>query len=255
MYGPFSKDDVQVRWRLRRVGGGVLLWLVSAVPALAIVNGAPVSDARFAADYAWAVALVAPGGVCTAQLISPTWVLTAGHCTSSGFEVRVGNASRSAARVVAIAEAIRHPRYDAKDGDFDIGLIRLREPLAITPVKIITTAEATELLKPGVLAVIVGWGKRSPSLPFSERLVVSDVELRSLSRNGTRFAYFDPVSGPCGGDSGGPLLLSRLDGAWVLAGIASRVGGDLCAQGGGVGIYVDIAAVRSFIEEHVEDLP
>jgi secreted trypsin-like serine protease len=86
-------------------------------------------------------------------------------------------------------------------------------------------------------------------------LIVSDVELRSLEREASRFAYFDPVSGPCGGDSGGPLLLERADGSLVLAGIASRVVGNLCAQGGGVGIYTDVAAVRAFIEEHVRDLP
>jgi hypothetical protein len=41
----------------------------------------------------------------------------------------------------------------------------------------------------------------------------------------------------------------------VLAGIASRVVGDLCAQGGGVGIYVNVAEVRDFIEANVKDLP
>jgi secreted trypsin-like serine protease len=235
----------------------VVVLLLAPRSAGAIVNGAPASDARYAADFGWAVALVNPGsgGICTAQLISATWVLTAGHCTSSGLDVRLGNSDRTRAAVVPIAEAVRHPRYDAKTGEYDVGLIRLRSPVSVAPIRIATREEAAALLKPGSLAVIAGWGKRSTTLPFSERLVVSDVELRSLSLQKTRVVYFDPVSGPCGGDSGGPLLLARPDGTRVLAGIASRVAGDLCAQGGGIGVYVNIAEVRDFIEAHVKDLP
>lgn len=234
-----------------------VLLLFAATGARAIVNGAPASDARYDADFGWAVALVDPGsgGVCSAELISPTWVLTAGHCTSSGLEVRLGNADRTRGTALPIAEALQHPGYDGKTGEFDVGLIRLQSPVSVTPVRVATRKEAASLLRPDALAVIAGWGKRAVTLPFSERLVVSDVELRSLTWDKTRFRYFDAASGPCGGDSGGPLLLSRPDGTRVLAGIASGVEGNLCAQGGGFGIYVNIAEVRDFIEAHVKDLP
>jgi trypsin len=245
------------RARVRRSWLAAIIAVISPSAALAIVNGAPASEERFAADYPWAVALVHPesGGVCTAQLISPTWVLTAGHCASDGFRVLTGNVSRTLATSVTVARVIRHPRYDSESGDFDVGLIQLAEPSGVNPVAVISRGEARAMLQPDARAVIVGWGKRSPALPFSDRLIVSDVELRSLTRDKTRFAYFDPVSGPCGGDSGGPLLLTRPDGRRVLAGIASRVVGDLCAQGGGVGIYVNVAEVRDFIEANVKDLP
>ncbi len=222
----------------------------------AIVNGAPASDERFAVDFAWAVALVNPaaGGVCTAQVVSPTWVLTAGHCASQNMRVMAGNANRTLAVAVPVTRAIRHPLYDATTGEHDVGLLQLGKPLEVKPVTLMRRGEEPSLLREGAYAVIAGWGKRSSSLPFSERLIVSDVELRSLTRNKTRFTYFDPVSGPCGGDSGGPLLLARADGTRVLAGIASRVAGDLCAQGGGFGMYVNVAQVRDFIEAHVRDL-
>jgi hypothetical protein len=238
-----------------RLGASLALALASAL-AHAIVNGTPVSAAR-AADFAWAVALEYPrtGDVCAGQVVSPTWILTAGHCASLGLHARVGHAERALAADLEVVEAVKHPRYDAKGGAFDVGLVRLAAPVAPQPVRLATRAESQSLLRADARAVIAGWGRRSASLSYSPRLVVSDVELRELSREESRFMYYDPVSGPCGGDSGGPLLLQGRDGRWLLAGIASRVVGSICAQGGGVGIYVDVGAVRDFIEAHVKDLP
>jgi secreted trypsin-like serine protease len=156
---------------------------------------------------------------------------------------------------VGIAAVIMHPRYDPATAEYDVALIRLAAPVALHPLRVATAAEADRLLEPAAKAVIVGWGKRSSSSDFSDRLVVSDVELRQLERRGARFIYTDPVSGPCGGDSGGPLLMTREDGVAVLLGVASQTGGDVCAAGGGIGVYVDIATVREFVEKIVTDLP
>ncbi len=239
------------------LGGAVLLLLGAPGSTLAIVNGSAVSAARYAADFPWAVALVGrgeAGGVCTAVLISPTWVLTAGHCTSKGNQVLIGHPERGMAHPAQAAEAVVHPGYDPRTGVNDIGLIRLQRPVAQAPVRLMSRAEAPVLLKERARAVIAGWGKRSPSLGFSEPLIVSDVELRNLQQEDGRFAFLDTASGPCGGDSGGPLLLARPDGTWVLAGIASRVVGNLCAQGGGISLYMNVALMRDFIDRHVRDL-
>jgi secreted trypsin-like serine protease len=236
---------------------GLFLALAAAPAARAIVNGAPASDEIFKARFSWAVALVDPGtgGVCTAQLIAPDWVLGAAHCASPGHWLLAGNSSRALARQVGIAEVIPHPKYDPKTGDYDLALVRLTEPLAYPPLRVATPTESERLLQPGAKAVIAGWGRRSARADYSDRLVVSDVELRGLERQGTRFGYSDPVSGPCGGDSGGPLLRQREDGTDVLLGVASRTGGDLCATGGGVGIYVEVALMREFIAARVKHLP
>jgi secreted trypsin-like serine protease len=233
----------------------VLCLLAVSAPASAIVNGTPPTQARFDREFPWAVALQYPDsdGVCTGEIIAPRWVLTAAHCTSAGVEVRSGQVDRGAAAPARASEVFTHPAYDAKSGRNDVGLIHLQVALASRPVPLMTRAESAALLREGARAVIAGWGRRSASMPFSDRLIVSDVELRSLRREDGRIAYFDPASGPCGGDSGGPMLLARPDGTWVLAGVASRVVGNLCERGGGVGLYVDVTAVLDFIEGHVRD--
>lgn len=240
-------------WQLLAGLTGVL---VSAL-AHAIVNGVAASDAVFTARFPWAVALEDPisGGVCTAQLIAPRWVLGAAHCASAGQRLLVGHASRTRARTVGIAQVIRHPRYEPATGEYDVALIRLVEPVAARPVPVATAAESARLLREGRKAVIAGWGRRSSRDDYSDRLVVSDVVLQRLERRASRFGYIDAASGPCGGDSGGPLVMGREDGTEVLLGVASRTGGNLCAAGGGVRIYIDVSRVRDFIVAHVRDLP
>ena len=231
------------------------LLLVAAPVARAIVHGKAVSQARFLRDYPWAVALENPltGGVCTGVLVSPTYVLTAAHCTAANKRVLYGNASRKRARRIGVARAIRHPGYDRRTGQFDVGLLRLPEPLPARPVSLISEGEYLLLVKPDAPAQILGWGKR-PGTDFSDLLVKADIRLRWLGWRGTGLLY-DDQGGPCGGDSGGPMLVRGLDGRPVLVGVASTTAGNLCAKGGGIAIYTNIVAVRRFIEDNVKDLP
>lgn len=239
-----------------RFSGLVVVALLVALPAFAIVNGTVVSETRFADQYPWAVARrsIKSGGVCTGQLVAPEWVLTAAHCASSGVLVHARHRDRTQAEGIAVAEAIRHPLYDKETGVWDVGLLRLAEPVAGPVVALASAEDAAALLKENALAAIAGWGKRVSGAGFSELLVESEVALGALRRDESRFIFIDRASGPCGGDSGGPLLLRRADGSRVLVGIASRVAGNLCADGGGISVYADVAAARPFIEQHVPGL-
>lgn len=224
--------------------------------AYAIVGGHMVSERAFRARYGWAVALENPltGGVCAAALISPTYVVTAAHCTSRYKRVLVGHALRSEASAVAVAGAIRHPRYDQQTHAFDIGLIRLAEPVDLDPLPLASRGEYYLLVDADAEATILGWGRTPDQSSHSDQLVAADVRLRDLQIQGP-FLLFQDAAGPCGGDSGGPMVVEGLDRIPVLVGIASQTDGNLCAKGGGLAVYTNVTALRRFIEQHVDDLP
>ncbi|UCG72249.1 MAG: trypsin-like serine protease [Chromatiales bacterium] len=233
------------------LAAGLLVW----TSTLAIVHGKAVNQPRFLDEFPWAVALENPvtGGVCSAVLISPTHVLTAAHCTSAKKRLLVGNTSRRRANSVAIADAIKHPGYSRDTHQFDVGLIRLVEPVDIPPIALISESEYLLLVEEHAPAAVLGWGKR-PGSHFSDRLVLAPINLHRLGVRGTQLMYEDRGA-PCGGDSGGPLVVEGLDRKRVLVGVASVTDGNLCSTGGGIAVYTDIAAVRRFIEENVPDLP
>ncbi|MDJ0927159.1 MAG: trypsin-like serine protease [Gammaproteobacteria bacterium] len=240
-------------WRSLVIG---LASVLVAIPnAIAIVHGKAVRQSLFEDRYPWAVAVENPasGGVCSAALISPTHVISAAHCTWPGKRLLVGHTSRQKARVVEVADVIRHPDYDKETNQFDVGLFRLTEAVDIEPVKLVSRGEYLLLVLPDAEAEIMGWGKR-PDSDFSDRLVRAGVQLGNLGMRGTYLIY-ESQGAPCGGDSGGPLVLEGLDRKPVLVGVASATDGNLCSTGGGAAAYTNVAAVRQFIEKHVPDLP
>lgn len=245
------------RLGLVAAAGLLLPGLLASMPCGAIANGEPPTDAEFAAESPWAVVLVRDDGpvICTGSLISPRFVLTAAHCAGEGLSVLFGNRSRGAARRVAVREAIRHPRYAGQPFAWDLGLLRLVRPLRVRPVPVASRAESWDLLRPGGLATILGWGGTESGLSRSDILLRADIRFTGLGIVGTHIAYHSPRGGPCSGDSGGPLLVTGYDGKPVLVGVASITDGNLCAARGGTAGYTDVSVMLDFIREHVPDLP
>jgi suppressor of tumorigenicity protein 14 len=234
---------------------GLLLTLAVA-PAGAVVNGTTVDPSRYTREFPWMVALLEPksGQVCGATRVSPTWVVTAGHCTNPGLIAFLGHPERGKARQLPVAEVIVHPQFK-QAGRYDVGLARLPEAVPGPVLPVATLLESRRLLGAGGPAVIVGWGRRGAAGGFSEQLAAAQVQLGRVQLQDTMFRTQDLHAGVCHGDSGGPLVIQDTGARRLLVGIASVTDGDLCAKGGGIAGYTEVAQVRDFILTHVTDLP
>ncbi|AUS79482.1 serine protease [Actinoalloteichus sp. AHMU CJ021] len=215
--------------------------------------------------YEFSAALINDGRhACGGTVIAPEWVLTAAHCMVSyepaDIDVRVGSVDRTqGGEVVPSAEIIIHPDYDDSEVtrvDADIALIRLAEPVSVTPATLSTSKPL-----PGDTIRHTGWGQECPVggecgsaeiLQLLDTTVIAEgceygfnpeTEICDQPAEGTGFCYGDSGTG----------TLKATDGGWELAGIIVRTGYQssepLCAIG--PGISTDVAYWTPWIEEHV----
>ncbi|KAK5640886.1 hypothetical protein RI129_009433 [Pyrocoelia pectoralis] len=212
-----------------------------------IVGGKPAQRGQFPWQVVNRYNLPTGQGFCGGALISPQWVLTAGHCVkgANSFHVTLGtlisDVEEEEGKVMIITtKAILHENYNPMVLKNDIALLDLGRKVAFTDV-ISSIGLGTQNLGAGVSLTISGWGKTSDNATLTS-LELNYVETITIT-NKKCYEIFDNVvdeimccsgansKSACRGDSGGPLVQKLPNGSWIHVGVMSFVHKQGCAKG------------------------
>jgi prostatin (serine protease 8) len=249
-------------------------------PRERIINGQDAADGQFPyqISYQWGL-LGFYQHVCGGSIISPTWILTAGHCVTEvpalgEYKIIAGitglNENNADKQEINVIDKIVHPNFNGGVGPNDVALLRLATPLEFNDrVQPISLPAADS--EPSGDTVLSGWGSISTSeLPeMPNQLQTADLPLLSLDDCSAAIdALLEPGeenplsaesnvctgplsggTGACSGDSGGPLAQDD-----TVIGIVSW-GFTPCGSEGAPSVYTKVSNFIDFINENVSDLP
>ncbi|KAJ9575983.1 hypothetical protein L9F63_007083 [Diploptera punctata] len=190
-----------------------------------IVGGIPTEMTK----HPFQVSLERDGNhTCGGSIISPDWVVTAGHCVvkenSPPTKVRInllGMQSQQGGSVYQVSKIIVHPEISLERlGNNDIALIKVSTPFvyndAVKPISI-----ATESPSSGAAAVVTGWGVTREDTKNQRDYLPSQLqEVQIIINSGigcylaSKYLHNNMLcataakffTGSCYGDSGGPLV-------------------------------------------------
>ena len=233
----------------------------------AITNGQPDGNGH---PYVVALQLLTPNGgtLCSGTLISPTVIVTAGHCTYGvTVPVRVWNSPRVGGPFVSLGRAYTSPEFSPTfPGEVpntgDLGVVRLEfgPPILLSEYGQLPSAGfldsfSSQKGQQDLDVTIVGYGLQSLAGPAFER-VTGKAQIRNVNSNNVRDYGLQTSnspgkgtggSGTCLGDSGGPILYGESN---LLIGVNSW-GQNANCVGNDFSYRTDTDAARAFLGQFV----
>ena len=214
---------------------GILAVAVSAVGVLTTSASAITNGALDGNRHPYAGALVVDGApACSAVLVSPTVVVTAGHCVAGETSVSVGFDTLLDPSSPELSTGT--PHVDTTPGS-DLAVVVLDRASSITPASL-PSARALEQVR-SVVAVGYGYHEVKPEFAFDGLRRFASLEVKDLA--GATVELKERKDGSvCFGDSGGP----QLDGDIV---VAITLGGARQCKGASTASRLDTPAARAFL--------
>ena len=185
------------------------------------------ADPSVVAVYA-AVPGAQKGGLCTGEVVAPTVVLTAAHCTLADeigkgavWHVIPGGSIKDVPKDqwLEVSKVDHDPAFSMQNpaAGHDIGVIVLKSPTRLTPFPVNTTPLTASLV--GQQVRLVGYGLDNPfqqtgaGIKRQVTVPIDNIDDKVIETG--RF-----LQGSCNGDSGGPAFMT-INGRETIVGVTS----------------------------------
>ena len=167
----------------------------------------------------WPTAVGALG--CTSTLVHPLVVTTANHCVAgAGPRAITFGDTWSGAGVVRRVPVRRCFGSGGSGVRGDFGFCVLAEPVTDVPIVPILFGCETDILQPGQMATLVGYGRLNGTTNAAGAKFAVNVPIGRIM--GNEILLGSNTNTACNGDSGGPAYVKLADGTWRVFGATSR---------------------------------
>jgi secreted trypsin-like serine protease len=225
------------------------------------------------------------GFSCTGTVVAPNVVLTAGHCAfletarreisdtlvpAEDYWIATGTIDPfddvAGPQLSRVSQVIPYPSFDHRTLKNDAAVLILSTPTTVPAITLATMSAADRALASSpTTGQIAGWGldPSDPTNPDGPQSTLKQATT-AIQSNATCFdaygSHYDPATmlctldparatGTCNGDSGGPLLALRGDGAWVEVGVTSW-GESGCATNM-PSVFTRVSSVSSWVGDQI----